>query len=67
MKAKIKVGKLPNAPAPTKAVRVDKREFDLSRYGKLKKTWKQQNEGEYLEDMKELEELENEKQEESGK
>lgn len=61
MKAKIKVNKLPDAPEPTKAVRVDKREFDLSRYGKLKKTWKQQNEGEYLKDMKELEDIEKQK------
>ena len=67
MKAKIKVDHLPDAPEPTKAIRVDKREFDLSRYGKLKKTWKQQNEGEYLKDMKELEELEHEKQKRSGK
>lgn len=67
MKAKIKVDKLPDAPEPTKAVRIDKREFDLSRYGKLKKTWKQQHEGEYLEDMKELDELENEKQKGSSK
>ena len=67
MKAKIKVDHLPDAPEPTRAIRVNDRDFYLSRFGELKESWRKKNEAEYLKDMKELEELEHEKQKRSGK